>query len=209
MNNKAIKNIIFDLGNVIIDIDPKLTLQAFAHLSKKTLDEINHIYHSEELFEYYEKGLVNDAFLRTRLREILECPQATDQQIDHAWNALLLDIPLARIELVKKAAQKYRVFILSNTNHIHATEFHKILEKVSGHKHFKDIFEKVYYSFHMQKRKFDADIYEQVLKESRIKAEETLFIDDNHDNILTAKKLGIQVIHHLGELTEITFFKSI
>ena len=117
---------------------------------------------------------------------------ASDEQFDIAWNAILLDIPKERIELLLNLGKEYRIFMLSNTNSIHMIRMNQYLRNVFGINTYKDIFEKAYYSFEMGMRKPEREIFEFVLKDSGLNPSETLFIEDTQNNIDTARQLGIQ-----------------
>jgi putative hydrolase of the HAD superfamily len=189
-----IKNIVFDLGGVIIDIDVPTTFENFALASQKTTDEVTQLFINNLLFERHETGNLSDEAFRIEIIRLLDLPE-NYEQIDQVWNTLLLAIPVERIELIRLLSKKYRVFLLSNTNHIHYVEVENILHKATGIKSFDDLFEKVYLSYQIGLRKPHAPIYEHVLLDSKLIPAETLFIDDNSDNILGASALGIQTIH--------------
>lgn len=190
-----IKNIIFDLGNVVIDIDPNLTYEAFSVLSSKyNPQEIEQIIKHEKLWVDYETGLYSDQEFRILLREKLFL-QGTDQELDHAFNALLLDIEPKRIELIEQISTQYRTFVLSNTSNIHILECVNILKRCTGRPNLRGLFERVFFSWEMQKVKPNPAIYEQLLTEANIKAEESLFIDDLLPNVQAANSLGINIVH--------------
>ncbi|MFD1817841.1 putative hydrolase of the HAD superfamily [Pseudarcicella hirudinis] len=190
-----IKNIIFDLGNVIIDILPQKTYEAFATLSNKySWQEIEQLIKEKKLWIGYETGHFTDAEFRDLIRKELSI-SASDEAIDLAFNALLLEIDPKRIELIENLGRKYRLFILSNTSNIHFVDVEKILERCTGRKHFSDFIEIVFLSYEMGKVKPDPEIYRQVLQDAGIIAEETLFVDDLQANVESAAKLGINIIH--------------
>jgi glucose-1-phosphatase len=195
MNFDKIKNIIFDFGDVIINIDIPLTAKAFAELANRPVEEIEAISKENKLFHKIETGLLDEPTFRNYIRATLGHPEWTDQTIDTAWNALLLDIPPARIELIQQLSKKYRLFLLSNTSSIHITESNKILQKATGVPYLGVLFEKMFLSYEMGVMKPNLGIYEMALAEANIKPEETVFLDDNFDNIQAAKELGIQTIH--------------
>jgi len=192
---KNIKNIIFDLGAVIIDIHVPTSFDAFANLSGKSVEEVVSIFKANELFERHETGHLSDELFRNEIRRLLELPHLSDLDIDTAWNALLLEIPPRRIELLQTLAKKYRLFLLSNTNQIHYEVVEQILHQSVGIKTFEELFEKVYLSHRISLRKPNVDIYHYVLNDAGLKAEESLFIDDNEANILSAQTIDIQTIH--------------
>jgi glucose-1-phosphatase len=196
-----IKNIIFDLGNVVIDIDPNLTYEALADLSpQKTAPEIEEIIKDKKLWHSYEKGLISDLEFRKLLRTELDL-EATDEEIDEAFNALLLDIDPNRINLIEYLSEKYRIFVLSNTSEIHMVEFENILKRCTERDTIWTLFEKPYFSFDMGLMKPDPSIYKTILVESNLKPEETLFLDDILENIESAKSLNINTIHVTKPLT--------
>lgn len=194
MNFNTIKNIVFDLGNVIINIDFDLTYKAFSELSDKSLGEVYQIFEKLDLWDKYEKGLLSNSEFIFTIKNALEIKKSDDLIIE-AWNALLLDIPKRRIDKMKELANRYRLFILSNTSYIHIIEVNKILNKSRGIDDLKNLVEKVYYSYEIGMRKPNSDIYDYVLGDANLKAEETLFLDDNLDNIIGAKNIGIHTIH--------------
>jgi glucose-1-phosphatase len=190
----GIKNIIFDLGAVIINIDFQYTFEAFAKLCNTDILTLIKKFRDLRIFERYEVGEFDDEQFRNFIRKELN-PELSDAGIDKAWNALLLDIPLKRIELLKKLSKSFRLFLLSNTNNIHIVEVNKILHETSRLNKLDLLFEKVYYSYDIRLAKPDVKIYEHVLQENNLIAAETLFIDDNLDNIKGAEKAGLRTLH--------------
>ncbi len=190
-----IKNIIFDLGDVIINIDVPCVTRSFATLAQIDVEKADEIIKQSELFRKCETGLINEADFRDYVRELFEQPQWTDKAIDEAWNTVLLDIPPARIETIKRLSANYRLFLLSNTSPIHVRATNAILRETTGIEKLNDLMEHVFLSCEMKVMKPDHKIYEMVLAHAQIKAEETLFLDDNSDNIRAAATMGIQTIH--------------
>ncbi|CAG4993703.1 Alpha-D-glucose 1-phosphate phosphatase YihX [Dyadobacter sp. CECT 9275] len=208
MKNDKIKNIIFDLGDVILNIDVPLASLSFADLSGKDQKEVLTIFRENDVFRQFETGFLSEADFRNFVRSILNNNEWDDHIIDKAWNSLLLDLPLERVELLKKLSQSYRLFLLSNTSSIHITQVHKILHAATGIEKLDDLFEKVYLSYEMGLMKPDIRIYQQVLDDSGLSAEETIFLDDNLDNINGAAKLGIEAIHVQKPLTILDYLKD-
>jgi len=187
-----VKNIIFDLGNVIIDIDFERTFKAFTEISENVnWKESERILKEKQIWSRYEKGHLSDAEFRAEIREELKIT-ASDEDIDKAFCALLMDIDPARIELLKKLATKYQIYILSNTSNIHFLEVERILERATGIKRFSDIFHHVFLSYEMEKLKPEVAIYEAVLSHANLIASETLFLDDLLVNLEGAAAIGIQ-----------------
>ncbi|TAE38348.1 MAG: HAD family phosphatase [Runella slithyformis] len=189
-----IKNIIFDLGDVIHNIDMPRAAINFAKLSGKSTDEVVALFQQHQVFRQLETGILSEAAFRDYLRQILACPHLSDAVVDMAWNSLLLDAPPARVARVQELAQQYRVFLLSNTSSIHIAEVNQIMNRTSGIEKLHDLFEITFLSYEMGLMKPDPAIYLRVLEEGGMLASETLFLDDNADNIKSAQSLGIQTI---------------
>ncbi|MEI7585521.1 HAD family phosphatase [Runella sp.] len=205
----TIKNIIFDLGDVIINIDVPLAARSFAELSKRPLEDVQELIHQNEVFKKFETGHLSAADFRTYIRELLQQPEWSDEAIDTAWNSLLLDIPAERIEKIQELAKKgYRLFLLSNTSSIHIDEVNKILHRTTGIKQLNDLFEKLFLSYDMGIMKPHPDIYHEVLAQAGLLAHESLFLDDNADNIRAAAKVGIQTIHVQKPTSIIDYLKD-
>lgn len=208
MAKEEIKNIVFDLGDVIINIDVPRTAQAFASLSGRELAEVTRLFKEADVFSRFETGQLDAPAFRTYLRELLESTHWEDHALDTAWNTLLLDIPAERIDLIKKLSTRYRLFLLSNTSSIHVEAVNEILHRTSGVRKLNDLFERLFLSYEMGVMKPHAVIYEKVLAEAGINARETLFLDDNPDNIRAAAELGIQTIHVQKPLTILDYLKD-
>ena len=191
----SVKNLIFDLGGVILDLSVSHTLDAFADLSKMTREKVHEIYFSAPGFLEYEKGLMDDSSFRQFVRETYAI-SATDEAIDDSWNAMLRGIPAVKLELLQRLQSEFRVFLLSNTNGIHLDHINRfMLPQNAKERTLDSYFHKAYYSHRMCKRKPDAEIFEQVLEENHLVPEQTLFLDDYAVNIEGAKALGIRTVH--------------
>jgi glucose-1-phosphatase len=203
-----IKNIIFDLGGVIMNIDFKKTEAAFADLGFTDFSKHMTQFHITSFFEDYETGKIDDADFIKGIQQMAGKP-LTAAEIVHAWNALLLDFPLERIALLEKLKKRYRLFLLSNTNALHYKAFQQTLYAVTGKK-LEDIFEKTYYSHVVSLRKPDEAIYRLVIDENKLNPDETLFIDDTASNFTGAEEAGIQVFHLKKpmQVTEIPLFMA-
>jgi glucose-1-phosphatase len=203
-----IKNIIFDLGDVIINIDVPLAARSFAELSGQQEEEVAELFREKALFRQFETGELDEAGFRNYVRELLRSEHWSDEDIHRAWNALLLDIPPDRIDLLQKLRDRYRLFLLSNTSSIHVAEVNLILEKATGVPSLHELFERLFLSYEMGVMKPDPAIYHQVLSEAGIEPQETLFLDDNADNIRAAAALGIHTIHVQKPLTILDYLKD-
>jgi glucose-1-phosphatase len=190
----GIKNLIFDLGGIIINIDFQLTFEAFAKASGKDALSTVKKFEEEKIFARFEKGDYSERELRILINKELNI-SLSDEAINKAWNALLMDIPGERIDMLKELAGSHRLFLLSNTNSIHIDAVNRILYETRDIENLDLLFEKVYYSYEIKMAKPDVKIYEFVLKENDLNPAETLFIDDNADNIRGAAQAGIKTLH--------------
>lgn len=157
-----IKNIIFDLGGVLLNLDIRKTQNAFIELGMVEFKA--HYTHAKQsgLFDLFDCGKITANEFRAELKKHLPL-SVTDKQIDFAWNAMLLDLPLIRLELLQNLSKKYRLFLLSNTNEIHVHAFSSYLKKITGKSNFSSYFENWYYSCNIGMRKPNADIFEYAL----------------------------------------------
>jgi glucose-1-phosphatase len=193
-----VKNIIFDLGGVILDLSVEDTLTAFSNLSGLKKEKVKDIFIASPEFNEFEKGLMDDHDFRDFIRKTY-APQATNEEIDRCWNAMLLGLPIEKLELLQSLKKQFSVCLLSNTNGIHLHHINEvILKKLTGKNSLDEYFHKAYYSHRMGKRKPEPEIYLQVLQENNLTAGETMFLDDNAHNIESAASLGIQTVyvHH-------------
>src|SRR5688572_86970 len=177
-----IKNIIFDLGGVILDLSVVSTIKEFARVSGLDPEKVRELFISAPGFLAYEKGEISDHEFRQFVRELYRI-DASDEVLDNCWNAMLLTIPPARLELLTNLKLHFNTFLLSNTNTIHVDCINsKILPAMDGVRALEDFFDKTYYSHLMKKRKPEPEIFLQLLEENDLKAGETLFLDDNAAN---------------------------
>lgn len=191
-----IKTIIFDLGGVIINLDYKKTIEAFRALGATNIDSIYNPASQSPLFDQFELGNITPQEFRTSLKQMLDINYATDEQFDHAWNAMLLDIPSSHINTVKSLKrQGYDVFLFSNTNRIHYDALARICERDIDQDLFPGYFDKEYYSFIFGKRKPHPESFQTILNENDLLAAETIFIDDSLKNIQGAKEAGLYTFY--------------
>lgn len=187
---KAIRNILFDLGGVIINLDIPASSRQFEALGARDFSASFTQFQQTDTFDLFDKGLISPAEFRKEVNAALKL-DLNDQDFDSAWNAMLLDFPEQRLSLLAGLKPKYRTFLLSNTNEIHVEAFEARLLKTRGLPNLDALFEKTYYSCRMGLRKPDRAIFERVLAENRLLAEETLFIDDSPQHVEGARQAGI------------------
>ncbi len=197
-----IKNLLFDMGNVIIDIDIPLTHRAFGKLAGVDDVTANELFRTKAFFRHFEGGELAEADFRAALKQEFGGNDWPEEAIDEAWCTLLLDMPKERLDLIAELGKTYRVFLLSNTNPIHVREITRRAAAMGVD--FPGLFEKLYISSELGLMKPDPAIYEHVLTDAGLVPEETLFIDDNPDNLLAANALGVQTLRldPIGSLVE-------
>ncbi|WP_421920995.1 HAD family hydrolase [Marinifilum sp.] len=190
----SIPNIIFDFGGVLLNIDPQKAVNSFKQIGLHDVDLIKREYSESGLFDNLEKGFVSPEEFRSQIRKYIS-NGVSDAQIDNAWNAMLLDLPFERLELLNRLKKDHRLFLLSNTNIIHWEAYMDMIKQVHG-VCLSDFFVKDYYSHNMGLRKPNPQIYSEVLEAEGLKAGETLFIDDMLANVEAARSVGM-LAHHL------------
>jgi HAD superfamily hydrolase (TIGR01509 family) len=188
---QGIKNIIFDLGGVILNLDNRRTEEAFVALGVKNFREYFGHGFAASFFKEYEVGRISDREFIDSIRQLtgLAVP---DQDIVDGWNALLLDFPSERIQLLKELRKKYRLFLFSNTNALHLAALQQIWTVTFGDGSLDQHFEKTYYSHLLKMRKPDRESFDFILKENRLKGPETLFVDDAIVNVEGAELAGLK-----------------
>ena len=198
---KKCKAIIFDLGAVILNINYQNTIDEFTKLGVKNAATFYSKKVQTDLFNQIETGMISsNEFLKSLQKET---KNANINQVEKAWNAMLLDLPEERIQLIEKLKKNnYSIYLLSNTNAIHIDAIKKQLGKRKWLA-FCKLFDKMYLSHELGLRKPDVKIFEYILKEQKLKAEEVFFIDDSPQHIASAKKIGIHC-HHLLDDENIT-----
>lgn len=186
-----IKNIIFDLGRVIVDIHFARTVPAFQKLGLGDDDMDYRKVAETPLFRDLEVGKSTPAEFRDGIRDFLNNSALTDLQIDDAWYAMFGEVTNERIETIKKLNQNYKVYLYSNTNQIHIDRFHADFKEKHGID-FPSLFVKDFYSHEIQDRKPEISSYKKVIELAGINPEETIFIDDLEANCIAAEKAGLQ-----------------
>ena len=202
----SIKNIIFDFGGVICDLDIRRTIEKFKEFGMPkaefsgTPEERNRQF--ELLVSNYETGFITSQQFRDKIRNHYQVPPS-DAAINDAWNALLVGIPEPRILVLESIRKGYRIFLLSNSNEIHYLKYREDFQQQYGYRDFNALFENVYFSYRLHLRKPDPAIFKLVLKENKLDPAKTLFIDDTLIHVEAARELGI-TWYHLREGEDLT-----
>lgn len=194
LGKQEITAIIFDLGGVLLNIDYNAPVRAFAEFGVTGFDTFYSKAKQSRLFDDFETGKISPSEFRNAIRKQTGLT-INDEDFDHAWNSILLDLPAERIELLRTLRKQVPVFLLSNTNEIHVRAFEAGLVRVFGSNVFKEVFHRHYYSCRMNARKPDAGCFLQVVRENNLNPEKTLFIDDSPQHVEGARKAGLQSIH--------------
>jgi len=196
--DKNIKNIVFDLGGVLVDLDFKSAINGLQKAGFANVKEQLQTFDREGIFQKFELGEMTAEEFRSAIREN-STVTLTDEEVDALWNLMLLEIPREKLELILDLRGKYMVYLLSNTNSIH---WDYVCKNAFNYRGFRvsDYFEKTFLSFEMHLAKPDKAIFEKMLEDANLLAEETLFIDDSEANCKAAAEVGIHAHHyHIGD----------
>lgn len=192
-DQQKIKNIIFDLGGVLLNIDYLKTVDAFAKLGMENPEQAFSKEVQADFFQKFEKGLISENVFVSEIQK--QFKNTTAQAVIDAWNALLGDFPVKRFEYLQSLKPKYRLFLLSNTNIIHLKAFKKIIDSNVGWDKFQALFEGIGYSHEMKMRKPDAEIFLKIMDTYSLQPDETCFIDDTEMHVESARTTGIEAFH--------------
>ena len=197
---KGIKNIIFDLGGVILNIDYKRPQEEFKKLGIKDVETLYSKQNQVELFDLLETGKISEKEFVQKIKESSDL-EISDSEIITAWDSILLEFPLRRLQILQQLQLHYNIYLLSNTNEIHEKAFNEMLKIQCGYPSLALFFDRVYLSHRVGLRKPDPKIFELVINENNLKIEETLFMDDSLQHIESASKLGLKTIHIKDNMT--------
>ncbi|EDM37652.1 HAD-superfamily hydrolase subfamily IA, variant 3 [Pedobacter sp. BAL39] len=191
---QKIKNIIFDYGNVIFEINFSIAQNALLQLGIANIEEFFAHKSHHDLFNNFETASISPAEFRAGIREAAKNNTLTDEEIDKAWNSLLIGVPPKIHDVLLRVREKYRTFLLSNNNEIHYNYIVDYLQREYDMPDNSSLFEKTYYSQQMFLRKPHVEIFEQVLRENQLDPQETLFIDDSPQHLVGAKQAGMHTL---------------
>ena len=196
--DKKIRNIVFDLGGVLVDLDFKAAINGLQQAGFTNVKEQLLAFDRNGIFQKFELGEITADEFRTAIREN-STVTLTDEEVDNLWNLMLLEIPREKLELILELRGKYMVYLLSNTNSIH---WDYVCKNAFNYRGFRveDYFEETFLSYKMHLAKPNKAIFEKVLNDANLVAEETLFIDDSEANCKAAQEVGIHAHHyHIGD----------
>ena len=187
---KGIRNIVFDLGGVLLNINPEKTINAFGQLGMTKLIGEKGLTYDHEIFYLLEQGKITPGEFRNAVRKLLS-NKVTDQQIDLAWTAMLLDFPKIRVELLQKLRSEFDLYLFSNTNAIHVAKYQSIFRNQHGFE-VSSLFEILFHSNEIGTRKPSPESYREIIRLSGILPQESLFIDDSFNNVEGAIACGLK-----------------
>ena len=199
------KNIIFDLGGVLLDIDFQKTIYAFKKLGIENFEDMFSQFKADELFEKLETGSITEVDFYSAIKKKTGV-KVSDAEIDTAWNALILKFRTESLQYLETLSKSYKLYLLSNTNSIHLKYFKQLFTEQTSKPLLDEYFTKAWYSNEVGLRKPGAEIFEFVLNDENLNVAETLFIDDTLSNIETAQKMGFKT-HHLLPTEKIELIK--
>lgn len=192
MNTMEIKNLILDMGGVILDVDYK---KIFLEFVKYDCNDMQSFFTQQKqipLVDDFEKGLITPAVFREEVRKLIS-KNLEDRVLDDIWNSMVLGVRKEDVELIKVLRKKYdKVFLFSNTNEIHVEYVKAMFFEVMGYDVFETLFDKVYFSNEIHLRKPDEESFEFVVEDAGVEKEATMFIDDTEKNILGAERVGLK-----------------
>ena len=205
--NSSKEAIIFDLGGVLLNLDYNLTEEAFVSLGMSNFPSVYSQLAQTDLFDRFERGEVSSFHFVNQLLDQL--PSGTSaNQVVHAWNKMILDFPLARMNWLERLGDTYRLFLLSNTNDLHIDAVRRSLEKTVRHTDLERYFERVYFSSAIGMRKPTKEIFDFVCQQNQLNPTHTIFIDDSPQHVEGAKLAGLNAIllEKNQEVSELSLF---
>ena len=185
------KNLILDLGGVILNVDYTKIVDKFRSYDIKNFENIYTQAAQSEIIDRFEEGTVTMSEFRDGIRDLVKT-DLTNEQIDEAWMAMILDLPKENVELLGKLKLKYNLYLFSNTNELHIEFLKKDFQRQCGFDIFTCCFNKAYFSNEIHLRKPDPKSFQYILDDANLKPEDTLFIDDSPQHVKGAQEVALQ-----------------
>lgn len=190
---QGIDIVIFDLGNVLIDLDYPRIIQGFKRVAKKNHENIRKLVMESKLLTEFETGRMEAPQFRAAVNQILKC-NLTEREFESIWNSMLLNLTKERMRKLVQIGKQFDSYILSNTNIIHEFAFEEMVMDTTGRDSIRDFVKRAFFSHEIGLRKPDIEFYEYVTEEIGKKASRMIFLDDRLDNIEAAKKVGMKAV---------------
>ncbi|WP_421764973.1 HAD family hydrolase [Ekhidna sp.] len=193
---QGVDAIIFDFGNVLIDLDYPRVIRRFSEVAKKNTDEIEEMVVTAPVLQQFERGMIDPAEFRAEINKLLGTNMG-ERQFESIWNSMLKSITKERMDKVLKIGEKYRTYILSNTNIIHEIAYEEMIMEETGKASLRDFVDEVFYSHEIGLRKPNLNCYEYVIDEIDNYPSRMLFLDDRLDNVEAAQIAGMKAVQVL------------
>ena len=206
---KGVETIIFDFGNVLIDLDYPRVIREFQKVARKNQNKIEKLVVNEEVLTAFETGKIGPKRFRAEVSKLLDM-SLSDIEFDEIWNSMLKKVSKERLGKVLRIRKKFKTCILSNSNIIHEVAFEKMVLETTGVPSIRDYVDKAYFSHEIGMRKPDAHSYELVIADLDQNPSEMLFLDDRLDNIDAARNVGmkaVQIVQPEKQINEIFGFE--
>jgi len=189
-----IRNIILDLGGVILESDVDATVREFNALGFPRMENIEAVLSKYDFFNDFETGIISTEEFISKFMEVPD-NKVSRENVLNAWNAMIRGFRADNIKLLQELLKNYRLFLLSNTNAIHEIHYNNQLKEDHGIENLDRIFDKVYYSHDLKMRKPDPEIFRYVLDDQQFSPEDCLFVDDTLMHVESARSVGIRAYH--------------
>ncbi|MCK9304968.1 MAG: HAD family phosphatase [Bacteroidales bacterium] len=187
-----IKNVVLDLGGVIVKLDRAMCVESFRKIGYENFGSVLDNYLQKDFFLDFEKGNIPEQEFRNIIRSNIK-NDVTDKEIDNAMGDFLSEISQEKFNSLRELRKRYKLSLLSNTNTIAVMRVRELF-RLSGTE-FEDYFDNIHLSYQMGMVKPDPVIFMEVLAREGAEASETLFCDDSPANIISASSLGIKTLH--------------
>ncbi len=190
---QGVDAIIFDFGNVLIDLDYPKVIRKFSEVAKKNTQEIEEMVVTAPVLQQFERGMISPDQFRSEINKLLGTSMG-ERQFESIWNSMLKSISKERMDKVLKIGERFDTYILSNTNIIHEIAYEEMIFEETGKYSLRDFVKEVYYSHEIGLRKPNLNCYEHVIEDIDNYASRMLFLDDRLDNVEAAKKAGMKAV---------------
>lgn len=205
---KEINTLVFDLGEVIVDLNIRAVIDGFSNKSRMSSKYIEYLITSHVALYEYETGRINTDEFIDQINEALGA-NIPLYEFKTIWNSMLREIPVGKLQLLKKASSRYQTLILSNTNEMHEQAFDQMVSTKAPGQIMSDFVNHAYYSHKIGHRKPNQDIYEYIIDANCLNPQQTLFFDDKKENIEGAQRLGIQGVLITQSKNLYTYFEEV
>lgn len=190
---QGVDTIIFDFGNVMIDLDYPQVIRAFKEVANKNQDNIRKLVMDSKILQKFEMGMISPDRFRAGVNQILDC-KLSESKFDAIWNSMLKNVSKPRLDAILKIGEKYNTYILSNTNLIHEIAFEEMVMAATGRPSIREFVKEAYFSHEIGLRKPDLSFYNHLIEDISNYPSRMLFLDDRLDNVESARKAGMKAV---------------